>query len=114
MKIRNHTSTRKCSDRAVWMLKIRLIPLKRVERAGDIPRPRDERKRGGYEDGDEVGDQLEAVVGDPAVLSRPVQRQVLDQCRQGVGEHVPGGRYQAVPAAGDEQQDVEHDAVEQP
>ena len=39
MKIRNQTSTRKCRDRAVWMLKIRLIRLKRVDSAGDMPRP---------------------------------------------------------------------------
>ena len=39
MKTRNQASTRKCSERAVWMLKIVLTRLKRVERAGDIPSP---------------------------------------------------------------------------
>ena len=39
MKIRNQTSTRKCSERAVWMLKIVLTRRKRVDNAGDIPRP---------------------------------------------------------------------------
>ncbi len=39
MKIRNQTSTRKCTDRAVWMLKTLLIRLNRVDSAGDIPRP---------------------------------------------------------------------------
>ena len=39
MKTRNQTSTRKCSERAVWMLKTVLIRLKRVDSAGDIPRP---------------------------------------------------------------------------
>ena len=82
MKNRNQTSTRKCSDRAVWMLSTWLIRLKRVDSAGDMPEPGDERERGGDEDRDEVGEQLQAVVGDPAVLGRPVQRQVLDQHRQ--------------------------------
>ena len=39
MKTRNQTSTRKCSERAVWMLKIVLTRLKRVDSAGDMPRP---------------------------------------------------------------------------
>ena len=39
MKIRNQTSTRKCRDRAVWMLKTLLIRLKRVDSAGDMPSP---------------------------------------------------------------------------
>jgi len=39
MKTRNQASTRKCSERAVWMLKILLIRLKRVESAGDMPSP---------------------------------------------------------------------------
>ena len=39
MKTRNQTSTRKCSERAVWMLRIVLTRLKRVELAGDIPKP---------------------------------------------------------------------------
>jgi hypothetical protein len=39
MNARNQTSTRKCSERAVWMLNTLLIRLKRVDSAGDIPRP---------------------------------------------------------------------------
>ena len=39
MKSRNQTSTRKCSERAVWMLSTVLIRLKRVDSAGDMPRP---------------------------------------------------------------------------
>ena len=39
MKTRNQTSTRKCSERAVWMLRTLLTRLKRVDSAGDIPRP---------------------------------------------------------------------------
>src|SRR5665213_4070102 len=39
MKKRMHARTKKCSDRAVWMLKTVLILLKRVESAGDIPKP---------------------------------------------------------------------------
>ena len=39
MKNRNQTSTRKCSERAVWMLSNLLIRLKRVESAGDMPSP---------------------------------------------------------------------------
>ena len=39
MKTRNQTSTRKCSERAVWMLKTLLIRLKRVDSAGDMPSP---------------------------------------------------------------------------
>ena len=114
MKTRNQTSTRKCSDRAVWMLSTLLTRLNRVDSAGDMPEPGDQRQRRGDEHRDEVGEQLQAVVGDPAVLGRPVQRQVLDQHRHGVGEHVPARRHQPPPLAGREQQDVEDDAVEQP
>ena len=39
MKNKNQTSTRKCRDRAVWMLSARLIRLKRVDSAGDMPSP---------------------------------------------------------------------------
>ena len=39
MKPKNQTRTRKCRERAVWMLKIRLIRLKWVDRAGDMPSP---------------------------------------------------------------------------
>ena len=39
MNTRNQHSTRKCSDRATWMLSGLLIRLNRVESAGDIPRP---------------------------------------------------------------------------
>lgn len=39
MKNRNETSTRKCSDQAVWMLSFRLIDLNRVDVAVDMPRP---------------------------------------------------------------------------
>ena len=39
MKITNQTSTRKCSERAIWMLKILLTRLNRVDSAGDMPSP---------------------------------------------------------------------------
>jgi hypothetical protein len=39
MKTRNQQSTRKCSERAVWMLKIVLTRVKRADSAGDMPRP---------------------------------------------------------------------------
>ena len=39
MNSRNHTSTRKCSDRAVWMLNTLLTRLNRVDSAGDMPSP---------------------------------------------------------------------------
>ena len=94
MNSRNQTSTRKCSDRAVWMLSTLADPLEPGRQRRRHAQPGDERERGGDEDRDEVGDQLQAVVGDPAVLGRPVQRQVLDQHRHGVGEHVPAGRDQ--------------------
>ena len=74
----------------------------------------DEGERRGDKDGDEIGDQLEAVVRRPAVIGRPVQREVLDQHGQGVRKHVPGRRDEPLPAAGREQQDVEHHAVEEP
>ena len=45
---------------------------------------------------------------------RPVQRQVLDQHRQSVREDIPAGRHQTAPLRRREQQDVEHQAVEQP
>ena len=67
----------------------------------------DQGKWGGDKDGDEVGDQLQTVIGRPAILGRPVQRQVLDHDRQRVGKHVPAGRYQPLPPIGRKQQDVE-------
>jgi len=39
MKMRNQTNTKKCSDRAVWMLSTLLSRLNRVDNAGDIPSP---------------------------------------------------------------------------
>jgi hypothetical protein len=39
MKTRNQINTRKCRERAVWMLSTRLSRLKRVDSAGDIPSP---------------------------------------------------------------------------
>ena len=39
MNTRNQIITRKCSDRAVWMLSTRLMRVNRVDRAGDMPRP---------------------------------------------------------------------------
>ncbi len=39
MNTRNQTSTRKCSERAVWMLSTLLIRLNRVDSAGDMPSP---------------------------------------------------------------------------
>ena len=39
MKNRNHTNTRKCSERASWMLNRLLIGLNRVDSAGDMPSP---------------------------------------------------------------------------
>ena len=96
------------------MLKHPADPLEAGRQRRRHAQPGDQGQRRGDEDGDEVGDQLQAVVGHPAVLGRPVQRQVLDQHRQGVGEHVPAGRHQPLPPAGREQQDVEDHAVEQP
>ena len=39
MKSRNQTITRKCSERAIWMLNTELIARNRVDSAGDIPSP---------------------------------------------------------------------------
>src|SRR6185312_13478267 len=39
MKNRNQHSTRKCSERAVWMLSNLLTRLNRVDSAGDMPSP---------------------------------------------------------------------------
>jgi len=39
MKNRSHVMTRKCSERAVWMLRTELTRRKRVDRAGDPPSP---------------------------------------------------------------------------
>ncbi len=73
-----------------------------------------ERERGGHEDRDEVREQLQAVVDDPAAFGRPVQRQVLDQHRRGVGKHAPTRGYDAPPLWRREQQDVEDQPVDQP
>ena len=114
MNTRNQTSTRKCSERAVWMLSTLLIALEAGRQRRRHAQSGDERERSGDEDGDEVGDQLQAVVGHPAVFGRPVQRQVLDQHRHGVREDVPAGGHQPSPLRGREQQHVEDHAVEQP
>ena len=39
MNIRNQTNTKKCTDRAVWMLSTELIRRNRVDSAGDMPSP---------------------------------------------------------------------------
>lgn len=39
MNSRNQQSTRKCTDRANWMLNTELIRRNRVDNAGDIPSP---------------------------------------------------------------------------
>ena len=39
MNSRNQHSTRKCSDRATWMLNTELIHRNRVDSAGDMPSP---------------------------------------------------------------------------
>ena len=88
-------------------------PEARGQRGGH-PEAGDQRERGGDEDGDEVGDQLQTVVGGPATFGRPVQREVLDQHRQRVREHVPAGGNEALPSGGREQQGDEDHAVEQP
>ncbi len=74
----------------------------------------DERERSGYEHGDEVSELLQTVVGDPPVLGRPVERQVLDQDRAGMREDVPGGGHDPSPLSGGERQDVEDQTVDRP
>ena len=61
MKTRNQTSTRKCSERAVWMLSTLLIAPEARRQRRRHAQPGDERERRGDEDGDEVGDQLQAL-----------------------------------------------------
>lgn len=39
MNSRNHTSTKKCNERATWMLSTLLTRVNRVDKAGDIPSP---------------------------------------------------------------------------
>ena len=39
MNMTNQQSTKKCSERATWMLNTELILRKRVDSAGDMPRP---------------------------------------------------------------------------
>ena len=39
MKNRNQHRTRKCSERATWMLNSLLTGLNRVDKAGDMPSP---------------------------------------------------------------------------
>lgn len=39
MKNRKYTNTRKCSERATWMLRRLLIIVRRCDSAGDIPNP---------------------------------------------------------------------------
>ena len=91
-----------------------------VQRAGVLgPGPghaqaRDDGQRGGDEDRGEVGQQLQAVVVDPAVVGGPVQGQVLQPGGDGVGEHVPAGGHNAHPLARGEEHHNEDDAVEHP
>ncbi len=68
----------------------------------------------GDKHGGEIGQELEAVVVDPAMRCRPVQRYVLDRSGHGVGEHVPTGGDQAHPLPGCKYQYVKEDAVEYP
>ena len=89
-------------------------PLEASRQGRGHAEPGDERGRCGDKDRDEVGEQLKTVVGDPAVLGRPVQRQVLDQYRHCIRKHSPGGRHHPTPLSGREQQDIEDEAVEQP
>jgi len=69
------------------MLKIVLTRLKRVDGAGDIPRPVTRASGEATKTVTKYAIQLQAVVGHEAIFGRPVQRQVLDQRRQGVGEN---------------------------
>jgi hypothetical protein len=55
------------------MLSTLLIRLKRVDSAGRHAQAGQQRQGGGDEDGDEIGDQLEAVVGHPSLFGWPVQ-----------------------------------------
>ncbi len=71
-------------------------------------------ERRGDEDGDEVGEDLQAVVSGPAVVDGPVQREVLDEDRRRVRQHVPARGHEAFPPAGREQQGIEDGAVGQP
>src|SRR5664280_51767 len=80
MNSRNQTRTRKCSERAAWMLSTLLIRLNRVDNAGDIPmgglqQPAADRLlRHGLR-----GRSARAHHRPAAGLGRPVQRQVLDR-----------------------------------
>ena len=96
------------------MLSARLIRLNRVDSAGDIPSPVIERGGGGDEDRDEIREQLEAVVGDPPVLRRPLQRQVLNQHGEGIGKDRRAGRHNPAPLASGEQEHVEDETVQEP
>ena len=73
------------------------------------PHARDDREGGGDERDREVRQLLQAVVVDPAVLGRPVERGVLQRRRHRVREHVPRRRHDPHPLArGEQQHDVDH------
>ena len=76
--------------------------------------PGDDCQRCRDEHDGEIGELLQRVVVRPAAFNRPLQRRVLNRCRHRVGQHVPCGRNQAHPLAGDKEQHHEHDAVDDP
>jgi hypothetical protein len=78
MKTTNQTSTRKCSERGLDAERL-ADPLEPRRERGRHAEAGDEGERGGDEDDDEVGEQLQAAVGNPPVVERPVQRQVEDR-----------------------------------
>ncbi len=114
MKNRNQHSTRKCSERAVWMLNNLLTRLNRVESAGDIPSPVIKASGAATKTVTKY-----AMLCSPLYAAQPVSAGQSSDRYWIITEPASGKTcqlvgIQAVPFAAREQQDVEYEAVREP
>ena len=116
MKTTKAHMMRKWSDRPICRLPGSFgYHVNRAVKAGDIEGPVSDRQGGQDEHDPEVRQLLERVVVVEAVrLRRQVEGGVVDEDGPGVGHDLPGGRHQALPLSGAEQQHHEDQAVAHP
>ena len=96
------------------MLKILLTRRKRVDSVGDMPRPVLRASGAATKTGDEVGDQLQGVVGHPAVSVGQSNERCCTSTDRAWGNTSQLVGTTRCHLAGREQQDIEDHAVEQP
>ena len=78
------------------------------------PETRHNRQRCRNKDSEEVRQLLQTVVIRPTILSRPIQRHILQTSTQRVREHIPTSWNNAHPLTRREQQNDEHRTVDDP